>query len=198
MDSTLYTSPEYQRSQFDLLIERLARLRGTSFDEMNREIIRYREDWAAEHGGRKTSLGNVFAAFGVSIADSVRWREELYRPEEYLAKDERLRAALKRLAVNHVLAVVTNNPVSIAGRTLAALGVKDLFAATVGLDTCGVSKPGEAPFRAAAGLCGAAVENCVSVGDRYDIDIIPPLEIGMGGILVDGVEDVYLLPELLA
>ena len=38
----------------------------------------------------------------------------------------------------------------------------------------------------------------LSVGDRYDIDIALPLELGMGGILVDGVEDVYRLPEILA
>jgi phosphoglycolate phosphatase/putative hydrolase of the HAD superfamily len=35
------------------------------------------------------------------------------------------------------------------------------------------------------------------VGDRYDIDIALPLELGMGGILVDGVEDVYRLPALI-
>jgi phosphoglycolate phosphatase/putative hydrolase of the HAD superfamily len=34
------------------------------------------------------------------------------------------------------------------------------------------------------------------VGDRYDIDITLPLELGMGGVLVDGVEDVYRLPEI--
>jgi phosphoglycolate phosphatase/putative hydrolase of the HAD superfamily len=93
--------------------------------------------------------------------------------------------------------VVTNNPVSIAKRTLRVLGVEDLLHAIIGLDTCGVSKPHKEPFTRAAGLCGAAPEACVAVGDRYDIDIALPLELGMGGILVDGVEDVYKLPEIL-
>jgi phosphoglycolate phosphatase/putative hydrolase of the HAD superfamily len=35
------------------------------------------------------------------------------------------------------------------------------------------------------------------VGDRYDIDIDLPLKLGMGGILVDGVKDVYKLPGIL-
>jgi ribonucleotide monophosphatase NagD (HAD superfamily) len=34
---------------------------------------------------------------------------------------------------------------------------------------------------------------CVSVGDRYDMDIAIPLSLGMGGILVAGVADVYQL-----
>jgi phosphoglycolate phosphatase/putative hydrolase of the HAD superfamily len=195
MDCTLYTHPEYARSQIELPVERLAVLKGKAFNEMNAGIARWREEWAAEHGGQ-ISLGNAFAAFGVPIEESVRWREELYQPERYLAKDMRLRAALAALAARFRLAVVTNNPVSIARRTLAVLGVQDFFGAVVGLDTCGVSKPHEAPLRTAAEWCGAAIAACVSVGDRYDIDLALPLQMGMGGVLVDGVEDVYRLPEI--
>jgi phosphoglycolate phosphatase/putative hydrolase of the HAD superfamily len=35
------------------------------------------------------------------------------------------------------------------------------------------------------------------VGDRYDVDIAPALELGMGGILVEGVEEVYSLKGFL-
>jgi phosphoglycolate phosphatase/putative hydrolase of the HAD superfamily len=198
LDSTLYTHAEYARSQIDLPVERLARLRGKTFDEMNAEIARRRREWADSHGGQTLSLGNIFRDMGVSIAESIRWREELYQPERYLAPDRRLCAALELLVPGIVLAVVTNNPVSIAERTLAALGVAGLFRAIVGLDTCGVSKPHPEPFTRAAAYCGVPPERCLSVGDRYDIDIALPLELGMGGVLVDGVEDVYRLPELLA
>jgi phosphoglycolate phosphatase/putative hydrolase of the HAD superfamily len=196
MDSTLYTHGEYARSQIDLPVEKLARLRGKTFEEMRDAIDRYREDWGAANRGKKISLGNIFGAFGVSVEESVRWREELYEPERYLRPDRKLRASLNALAPSFGLAVVTNNPVSVARRTLACLGVEDFFRVIVGLDTCGVSKPHEAPFRRAAGLLGVPPAACVSVGDRYDIDIALPLELGMGGILVDGVADVYRLPEL--
>jgi len=198
MDSTLYTNAEYARAQSDLPIERLARLKGKSFDEMNAEIAAYRKKWARENDGRNISLANVFVDFGISIEESVKWRNELLWPENYLAKDAQLRSALERLAQSFVLAVVTNNPMCLAERTLDALGAADMFRAVVGLDTCGVSKPHEAPFMKAAALCGAKLEECVSAGDRYDIDIALPLELGMGGILVNGAEDVYTLPELLA
>ncbi|MDR2923174.1 MAG: HAD family hydrolase [Treponema sp.] len=196
MDSTLYSHPEYARSQIDLPIERLANMRGISFSRMNEEITRYRANWAKEHNGQGVSLGNIFKAFGISINESVKWREELYSPEQYLSRDMLLRRALEQLNSEFTLGVVTNNPVSIAGRTLYALGVDDLFNTVIGLDTCGVSKPHREPFLRAAALCGASPGGCVSVGDRYDIDIALPLELGMGGILVDGVEDVYRLPEL--
>ena len=46
-------------------------------------------------------------------------------------------------------------------------------------------------------ITGAKAEECLSVGDRYDIDLALPLEMGMGAVLVTGVEEVYSLPEIL-
>jgi phosphoglycolate phosphatase/putative hydrolase of the HAD superfamily len=197
MDNTLYTNAEYAQSQIDLPVQRLAARRGVNFAEMKDEIASFRKKWAKEHGGRQISLGNIFTHFDVSIRESIQWRQELYQPERYLTRNTRLRSALEELEAYFVLAVVTNNPVSIALRTLSVMGVDDLFHDIVGLDTCGVSKPHEKMFMQAAKLCGTVPESCVSVGDRYDIDIALPLEMGMGGILVDGVEDVYKLPEIL-
>jgi phosphoglycolate phosphatase/putative hydrolase of the HAD superfamily len=196
LDSTLYDNSAYAQSQIDLPIERLARLRGMSPEAMSGEIARYRKNWADAHKGQ-ISLANIFTIFGISIDESVRWREELCRPERYLSEDGRLRLALEELQSRFALAVVTNNPVSVAEKTLSVLGVQGLFQAIIGLDTCGVSKPHIESLTRASALCGASTETCVSVGDRYDIDIALPLELGMGGILVGGVEDVYRLPELL-
>jgi len=53
------------------------------------------------------------------------------------------------------------------------------------------------PFEKFCELAGCPPETCVSIGDRYDIDLDLPMQMGMGGILVNGVEDVYCLPELL-
>ncbi|MDR0387705.1 MAG: HAD family hydrolase [Treponema sp.] len=206
MDNTLYTNGEYTRFQLESPVRRLAEIRNTTFDEMQREIAGYRAEYrktrAAEHPGAQgdahVSLGNVFLALGVPIEETVRWREELYEPALYLKKDPKLRNTLTALAGSFSLAVVTNNPVLVARKTLAALGVEDLFGVLVGLDTCGVSKPHAAPFLKAAELLGVSPETCVSIGDRYGIDIALPLELGMGGILVDGVEDVYGLGEVLA
>lgn len=198
MDMTLYTHSEYAQFQIDALIRRLADLRGVSFEEMGERIAACRRDWAASHNGAAVSLGNVFTAFGISTEESVRWREELCEPARYLREDPKLRERLVSLRAFAGLAVVTNNPVLVARKTLTALGVIDCFSAVVGLDTCGVSKPHPAPFLKAAELLGAHPASCVSIGDRYDIDIALPLELGMGGIVVDGVEDVYEAALLLA
>ena len=199
MDSTLYTHREYAAFQIESPIRRFAETRGMSFETARAKIAAYQAEWARAPGGAKISLGNTLKAFGISIQESVKWREELYEPALFLKPDTRLKDALDALKASghRVLGVVTNNPVLVARKTLAALGVAACFPVIVGLDTCMVSKPHEAPFLKAADLCGAGPAACLAIGDRYDMDIALPLRLGMGGILVDGVEDVYRLPAYL-
>jgi phosphoglycolate phosphatase/putative hydrolase of the HAD superfamily len=196
MDCTLYTHEEYAQTQIDLPVKRLAEIQGKTFEQMDSEVKAYRKSWAESHGGQAISLGNALTSFGIPIAESIHWREELYRPEDYLAPDKQLRATMECLASRFRLAVVTNNPVSVTVRTLSVLGIADILQTIVGLDTCGVSKPDKSILYKVSELCGREMSRCISVGDRYDIDLALPLEMGMGGILVDGVRDVYTLPEL--
>jgi phosphoglycolate phosphatase/putative hydrolase of the HAD superfamily len=198
IDGTLYTNEAYLQSQNDLPVERLAVLKGKDFAEMKAEIERYREFWGREHPGQKISLSGVLEAFGVAIPENIRWREELYQPERYLGVDKRLRETLLVLAERAKLAALTNNPVSIARRNLRCLGVEDVFPVLVGLDTCMLPKPRPEPFRKALEYSGTPPSGAVSIGDRYELDIVPALEMGMGGVLVAGVEDVYRLPEVLS
>jgi len=198
MDSTLYTHDEYAKTQIDLPIKRLAEKSGKTFEQMNEEVTQYRKNWAETHNGQAVSLSNTFLAFGVSIEENISWRDELLRPEDYLKPDNQLRCVLQVLASRFSLAVVTNNTVSITVRTLSVLGIDDIIKNIVGLDTVKASKPDKIHFLKAAELCGTSAEQCISIGDRYDIDIALPLEMGMGGILVDNVEDIYKLPDLFA
>ncbi|HRU28913.1 MAG TPA: HAD family hydrolase [Treponema sp.] len=194
MDGTLYTHHEYAEHQNVVLIRRLAALRGLSYEAMKGQIDEYRRAWAQAHGGENLSLGNTMAALGIPIDESIRWRSELINPEAFLAPDTGLRSTLSAMKDLAGLAVVTNNPIDIARRTLSTLGVLDLFSAIVGLDTFRVSKPHDKSFLKAAEDLQARPENCIAIGDRYDIDIALPLKLGMGGILISGVED---LPQIL-
>ncbi|MDR1446240.1 MAG: HAD family hydrolase [Treponema sp.] len=197
MDMTLYSHPVYAQSQVDTLLVRLAVRYGKTFEEMKKETDVYRSEWAKKHGGETISLSKVILDYGVSMAENIRWREEDYKPELYLKPDPRLRETLERLARSYKLAVVTNNTVSIALRTFGILGTAEFFPSTriVGLDTLGIPKPHKSLYLKAAEILEAEAASCVSIGDRYDIDLLPSLEAGMGAILVDGVEDVYNLED---
>ena len=197
MDLTLYTNPEYGQYQIDSLIERLGTIRGLSFHDMNREIEEKKKEWTLSHEGKKPSLSNILATYGIEMEENIRWREEIYKPELFIKEDLRLKATLEILSKSYKLGIVTNNSVPIAQRTLATLGVENFFSVLVGLNTCMVAKPHDLPFKTFAEFSGCLPGECVSIGDRYDIDLDIPLQMGMGGILVEGVEDVYELPAVL-
>ncbi len=198
IDSTLYTDDAYAFEQVDVQIRHFAERRGMAADAARTMIDDFRKRWSEENGGKKISLGNAFTHFGVSIEESIEMRRTLLFPERFLQKDERLIEALSALKKHYALICVTNNPELPAKKTLTALGVDALIPDVIGLDTCRKSKPAPEPFLLAARMAAAKPEECLCIGDRYDMDVALPLELGMGGILVSGVADVYALPALLA
>lgn len=197
IDSTLYTNQAYAFEQVDCQVRHFAKDRGITADEARRMVADYRKKFANEHNGSKVSLGNTLLAFGVPIEQSVKWRRELLEPSDFLHRDDKLIETLKILQSKYSLICVTNNPVLPARKTLEAIGVSEFFPEIVGLDTCFKSKPALEPFLTAVERLGNNIktENCLAVGDRYDMDIDLPLKMGMGGILVNGVEEVYQIIE---
>lgn len=198
IDGTLYTDDAYVYEQQDVQIRYFAKLRGMSNDAARKMVADFRADYAANHGGKSVSLGNILAAHGIPISENIEWRKKLTAPEKFLKKDEVLARTLECMTNNFMLVCVTNNPTSVGEKTLEVLGVKEFFKCVIGLDTCNVSKPAREPFLKAVEIAETMPEFCVAIGDRYDIDISLPLEMGMGGILVKGAEDVYELPLVLA
>ena len=196
MDGTLYTHRDYFRYQESSQVARLARrldISAAAAADMLEEVREARR----QAGLPKTSMARLFLGFGIDMATIVRWREEEIRPAEWLDADPRLDASLAMLARHYRLALLTNNPKKVGIDSLEALGIHSRFEAVVGLDDTFESKPSRAPFLKVCGALGLSPSSCVSVGDREDVDIEPALAVGMGAILVNGVEDVYRLPGLL-
>lgn len=196
IDSTLYTCPEYAHEQIDSQVRHWATLNKMSAETARKMVAEYRRKWAIDHDGQKISLGNLFTAFGVPIETSIEWRKKLFDPKKYLKRDENLILALEKLSKRFFMICVTNNPVEPARKTLEAIGISDFFPEIVGLDTLKISKPSKKILDFAVGKAAEALnqevkyEDCVSIGDRFDIDIALALELGMGGILVSGAEEV--------
>lgn len=193
IDGTLYTSDEFVFEQVDVQLRHYAHLNNISEDEARMKMKKYRDEWSKKNGGKQISLGNAFTAFGVSIEESIRWRNQLMEPEKYLNRNEDLRKVLLDWQKKYKFICVTNNPVGAAKKILTAIGVEDILTDIVGLDTCRKSKPSTDVLEEALRRTGSNACECVSIGDRYDIDIALPLEFGMGGVLVSGVEDVCKL-----
>lgn len=197
IDSTLYTSSAYAFEQVDAQIRHWAHKQRITAAQARNKISQFRKNWSRENGGKKISLGNAFTYFGVTIEESIEMRRTLLEPKNFLKRDEELIETLKILMQKYRLICVTNNPVLPARKTLKAIGIDQLIPDIIGLDTCGKSKPALEPFQLACKLTDSKPDECLAIGDRYDMDIALPLQMGMGGILVHSVQDVYKLTELI-
>lgn len=195
IDSTLYSNEAYEIEQLDVQIREFARTRGMKENEARNKVALFRYNHFKKTG-EKLSLANTLLHFGVSIEESVKMRRELLEPALFLERDEKLKEALLYLSSRFTLFAVTNNPEKPARKTLEALGVENFFSTLVALDTFFVSKPDAKPFLYACEKENVKPEEVLSIGDRYDIDIKTPLQIGMGALLVHSVENVYSLPYL--
>ena len=192
IDGTLYTSDEYVFEQVDVQVRHFAKLKSISVETARKMVEEYKSKWAENHNGEKISLAKTMAAFGIPVAESILWRKKLIKPEKFLHRDEKLVKTIESLKSKYKIICVTNNPVFTARKTLEAIGISEFFPEIIGLDSTGLSKPHYLPFSMALQKMGVEAKNCVAVGDRFNIDIELPVKMGMGGILVDGVEDVYL------
>lgn len=197
IDSTLYTNEAYAIEQVDVQIRFWAKKVGLSEAQARNKISEFRRNWSKEHEGKRISLGNTFTHFGISIEESIKMRNELVDPFKFLKKDEKLISVLSKLSKKYALICVTNNPILPARKTLEALGVEKIIPNIIALDTCGKSKPAKENLELACSVTNCTPEQALSVGDRYEIDLRLPLEMGMGAILVSGVKDIYKLTEIL-
>lgn len=197
IDSTLYTNPEYTFEQTDVQVRHYAQLQHISYDEAKQRITAVQELYKKENPGKTLSFGNTMVALGYSIEESIRWRETLFSPEQFLSQDPRLQQTLALLQPHFAMICVTNNPTIPARKTLEALGVSTYFQDIIALDTTKVSKPHPLPLAMALEKTKSLPQQIVSIGDRYTIDIELPVKMGMGGILVSGVEEVYDIPRIL-
>lgn len=197
IDLTLYEEREYYDSQEGLLINRLSQHLGLPFEETANKVRIIREEFKHVNEGRSLSLGNTFLEFGISIEQNVEWRNELFRPEDFLKVNLELIETLETLEKNYKITAVTNNTTSIGLRTLEALGISRFFPIVLGLDISGESKPTMKPFDMISEKLNIPLNEMISIGDRFAVDLELPIKNGMGGILVERISDVYELPDTL-
>ena len=90
--------------------------------------------------------------------------------------------ALEALAARELrIGAVTNNPKKAArmAREIRDQGLPDVFEVIVTSMDCGWRKPHHEPFRLALEALGVSAAEAMHVGDSWENDIVPALELGM-------------------
>ncbi|MBU1869039.1 MAG: HAD-IIIC family phosphatase, partial [Candidatus Omnitrophica bacterium] len=178
MDLTLYVSGKLSEENQQVCYQFAQQKTGLSIEEV---IAKKKE---------KNSMTGMLRVFGLDLDEYYEYLGQHADPYRYLVPDQKLIALLERLRGRFQLAVVTNNGTVFAQKTLASLGISELFDYIVTQQIAGKGKPDPRMFELACSQLGVDPKEALSIGDRKDIDLDPAEKIGMVGILVKGPQDI--------
>jgi tRNA threonylcarbamoyl adenosine modification protein (Sua5/YciO/YrdC/YwlC family) len=192
MDGTLYRNARldqaYENSMYPLIAERKGlteagarRLFAERYAEMRRRL------------GRQPSKLYTLAHMGIS---DLVWaaRQGRIPVTAYLRPNRRLRAVLLRLRASFRMGIVTNNHHANTLATLNALGIQDCFDSVLTLTESRRFKPSPELYTTMAERLGVDPEECLSIGDRPDLDLVPAAQVGMHTFWARSLNDIYTLP----
>jgi len=197
LDGTLYNSRGLATEIHRVACLALSLQMGTGFEDAE---IRLAETKRAISSitGRETTLSAACAEMGCDIRVLHRYLAEMIEPEQFLRRDERVVSMLSRLAAEQALHVYTNNNRRLAGRIMAAIGVNAHMGRLFTIEDLWRSKPDRLALEAVYAAIDAAPSECLFVGDRYDVDLRLPEELGSVVYLTKTVDELLQLEGFIA
>lgn len=192
LDGTLYADEGFSREIFQAVCEYAGSLRGISAEEASALVRETRDRLSAVHGTEAT-LTSVCEELGGDVAGFHRAITPKVHPEAFLRRDERVVDLIRNLAARFDLYVYTNNNSKLAARILNILGLDGLFRRVFTIEDYGRPKPDRAVLEKLYADIGRSPEECLFVGDRYDVDLRVPAEMGSAVFLAGGVRELLNL-----
>jgi putative hydrolase of the HAD superfamily len=192
LDGTLYFSDALGLEISRVANRYFARLKGVSEEQAQELILAVRQRITAETGIEGT-LSLACVALGGDLRELHRCFSEQLCPEHLLTRDERVVSLLEALGSRYSLYIYTNNNRSLSNRIMAALGIGGFFIRVFTIEDSWTPKPDRRVLEQIMGEIGQSAGDCLFVGDRYDIDLKIPEEMGAQVRLVSRVEELLAL-----
>lgn len=196
LDGTLYVCDRFAAEIQDAAAAYIAGVKGISHAEAGRLMADTRLRLAEESGTVQT-LSAVCKELGGSVQELHRYFEQNLRPEAFLVRDERVILLLERLAEQFSLYIYTNNNRVLTTRITNYLGLDGLVCGIFTIDDTWRGKPDEEMVSRVLEEIGLAPNETLFVGDRYDVDLRVPEQLGCPVYLSQNLEQLLRLEKLL-
>jgi FMN phosphatase YigB (HAD superfamily) len=187
LDGTLYPLEEFAVDYAALLRDAVLELSSCTREDCEEMVCRLM-------GGGEGARGSVTAiveSAGVPILAWNNFRDSRLRRPTSIRLNSSITTAVKTLATRIPVALVTNSTTKLAHGCLSAVGLKDDdFSVLVAADSGLAPKPSTAPFLEVARLVPCEPAALFGIGDRWNMDVAPLIELGGGGICVSKPSDV--------
>lgn len=195
LDGTLYFGSMLGREIGRTAYRYIAEIKGTD-EATARQMVRSTRVRLSEEQGCEASLSITCIALGGDLQELHRCFSDSIEPERFLERDDRVVTLLETLSSRFPLYIYTNNNRSLAGRIMNAIGVSHLFGRVFTIEDSWRPKPDLQTLGTIFAETGLKPEETLFVGDRYDIDLRLPHEMGATVRLVASLDDLLALEAL--
>jgi len=197
LDGTLYFCDQLGREIGRIAAVYIARLKGIE-TAAAAELLRETRQQLTRSQGFEASLSIACLDLGGSLEDlHVLFASEV-KPEGVLQKDERVVACLAALGRRYALHIYTNNNRALSSRIMEIIGVDGMFDRVFTIEDSWRPKPDRQVLTELFAGIGLEPGETLFVGDRYDIDLLLPRQMGAQVHLVGRTEDLLALNRLLS
>ena len=196
LDGTLYVNNDLGREIHLSGCRYIAEVRGITPSEAGAVIRETKKRLSAENGIEST-ISHVCMELGGDLRELHRRFAEEIIPDDYLSPDERVIGLLASLGTRFELFVYTNNNIALSHRIMVLIGVAGLFRRVFSIEDYWRPKPDRMALEGVYRAIGWKPVECMFIGDRYDVDLRLPAEMGSMVFLSKSVEDLFPLNKLL-
>ena len=192
LDGTLYVSDRLDEKIRRAVCEYAGSLKGIS-PEAAADLIRETRERLSQEQGMEVTLSSVCEELGGDLAGFHQAITPKVHPEKCLTRDDRVVRLVTNLAARYDLYIYTNNNPDLAGRIMNLLGISGLFREVFTIENFRRPKPDRSALERLFSAIDRHPVECLFVGDRYDVDLRVPAEMGSAVFLVTGVQELLKL-----
>ncbi len=196
LDGTLYTSAPLGREIMLSAGRYIADLQGVGLEEADL-LIRETKKRLSSASGADITLSVACMELGGDIRELHRRLAGEIRPERFLSRDERVTELLKTLGNRFELHIYSNNNRALSAKIIDLLGLGGLFRQVFTIEDTWRPKPDRTGLEEVFRGIGRRPDECLFVGDRYDIDLRLPAALGSAVCLVSSTEELFHLCTLM-
>lgn len=196
LDGTLYVNESFADEIKRSASAYIAEIREIPFAAASMLIKETRERLSRDKG-REATLSSVCTELGGSVAGFHAFATPLLHPEKHLKPDHRVKRLLTSLAGRFELYIYTNNNRTLTDKVLGALGISGLFKEIFTIEDSWRPKPDRTVLTYIFTSIQKDPKQCLFVGDRYDVDLRLPEEMGCPSFLVTDIHGLLKLEALL-
>lgn len=196
LDGTLYVCDRFAAEIQAAAALYIAGVRKVSHSEAELLMAETRNRLTEESGNIQT-ISAICTELGGSVREMHRFFEVTLRPEAHLLRDERVVRSLQRLGERFQLYIYTNNNRVLTTRIMNYLGLDSLMDGIFTIDDTWRGKPDEEMIGVILEKTGLNPDEALFVGDRYDIDLRVPEQLGCQVYLSQTLEQLLRLEHFL-